>query len=56
VGADQELVAGPLWQESLNMSAPATTDRQLRESLQRVGYLADADLATTVWLAGELQR
>lgn len=31
-------------------------DRQLRESLQRVGYLADADLATTVWLAGELQR
>ncbi len=31
-------------------------DRALRESLQQVGYLADADLATTVWLAGELQR
>jgi MoxR-like ATPase len=28
----------------------------LRESLQRAGYLADEDLATTVWLAGELQR
>ena len=39
------------------MNAPAVvTDQQLRESLQRVGYLADADLATTVWLAGELQR
>lgn len=35
---------------------PAPADRALRESLQRVGYLADADLATTVWLAGELQR
>ena len=34
----------------------APGDRLLRESLQRVGYLADADLATTVWLAGELQR
>lgn len=34
----------------------ATGDRQLRESLQRVGYLVDPDLATTVWLAGELQR
>lgn len=33
-----------------------TGDRQLRESLQQVGYLADADLATTLWLAGELQR
>ncbi|BAO82146.1 MoxR-like ATPase [Serpentinimonas raichei] len=31
-------------------------NRLLRESLQRAGYLADADLATTVWLAGELQR
>lgn len=28
----------------------------LREALQRAGYLADEDLATTVWLAGELQR
>ena len=35
---------------------PAPADLALRESLQRVGYLADADLATTVWLAGELQR
>ncbi len=33
-----------------------TGDRQLREALQRAGYLADEDLATTVWLAGELQR
>jgi MoxR-like ATPase len=31
-------------------------DRVLRESLHRAGYLADGDLATTVWLAGELQR
>jgi len=39
------------------MDTPAAPgDRQLRESLQQVGYLADADLATTVWLAGELQR
>ena len=28
----------------------------LRERLQRAGYLADADLATTVWLASALQR
>ena len=34
----------------------STSDLQLRETLQQVGYLADADLATTVWLAGELQR
>jgi MoxR-like ATPase len=33
-----------------------TGNRQLREALQRTGYLADEDLATTVWLAGELQR
>lgn len=33
-----------------------TGDRQLREALQQAGYLADPDLATTVWLAGELQR
>lgn len=31
-------------------------ERVLREHLQRVGYLADPDLATTVWLAGRLQR
>lgn len=31
-------------------------ERALREQLQRVGYLADADLATTTWLAGRLQR
>jgi len=31
-------------------------DRSLREALHNAGYLADPDLATTVWLAGELQR
>jgi MoxR-like ATPase len=31
-------------------------ERALREQLQRVGYLADPDLTTTVWLAGRLQR
>jgi MoxR-like ATPase len=31
-------------------------DRSLREALHNAGYLADTDLATTVWLAGELQR
>lgn len=31
-------------------------DRSLREALHKAGYLADPDLATTVWLAGELQR
>jgi MoxR-like ATPase len=30
--------------------------QSLREDLHGVGYLADADLATTLWLAGELQR
>jgi MoxR-like ATPase len=30
--------------------------RHLRESLQRSGYLADEDLATTVWLAHTLKR
>ena len=39
------------------MSPPATPpERELREALHRAGYLADEDLATTVWLAGELQR
>ena len=35
---------------------PATEERLLRERLQRSGYLADEDLATTVWLASALQR
>jgi MoxR-like ATPase len=35
---------------------PAAQERLLRERLQRSGYLADADLATTVWLASALQR
>jgi MoxR-like ATPase len=35
---------------------PAIEERLLRERLQRSGYLADADLATTVWLASALQR
>lgn len=41
----------------MTMHTPATpTASALREALQRAGYLADEDLATTVWLAGELQR
>jgi MoxR-like ATPase len=32
------------------------TDADLRESLHRCGYIADEALATTLWLAGELQR
>jgi MoxR-like ATPase len=35
---------------------PAAEARTLREGLQRAGYLADEDLATTVWLAAALQR
>lgn len=35
---------------------PAAEERLLRERLQRSGYLADEDLATTVWLASVLQR
>ncbi|HQS31431.1 MAG: ATPase [Polaromonas sp. 39-63-203] len=35
---------------------PAAQERLLRERLQRAGYLADADLATTVWLSSALQR
>ena len=35
---------------------PAAEERLLRERLQRSGYLADEDLATTVWLASTLQR
>ena len=32
------------------------TDAELRESLHRAGYIADENLATTLWLAGELER
>ena len=32
------------------------TDSELRETLHRAGYIADEALATTLWLAGELQR
>lgn len=32
------------------------TDAELRESLHRAGYIADESLATTLWLAGELER
>ena len=32
------------------------TEAQLRESLHRAGYITDEALATTLWLAGELQR
>jgi MoxR-like ATPase len=32
------------------------TEADLRESLHRAGYIADEGLATTLWLAGELQR
>ena len=35
---------------------PAAEERLLRERLQASGYLADEDLATTVWLASALQR
>ncbi len=35
---------------------PAAEERLLRERLQVSGYLADEDLATTVWLASALQR
>ncbi len=32
------------------------TDTELRAALHRAGYIADEDLSTTLWLAGELQR
>jgi MoxR-like ATPase len=35
---------------------PVAAERLLRERLQGAGYLADEDLATTVWLASALQR
>ena len=41
---------------SATAATPAEQERLLRERLQRSGYLADADLATTVWLASALQR
>jgi MoxR-like ATPase len=34
----------------------AAPEQALREALHRAGYLADPELATSVWLAGELQR
>ncbi len=34
----------------------APGDGALREALHRAGYIADEDLATTLWLAGELER
>lgn len=37
-------------------TTPADQERLLRERLQHSGYLADADLVTTVWLASALQR
>lgn len=37
-------------------AAAPPDERALREQLQRAGYLADADLATTLWLAARLQR
>lgn len=45
------------WTPDMNTStAHLDNERALREQLQRVGYLADADLATTAWLAGRLRR
>ena len=32
------------------------SEAELRESLHRAGYIADEALATTLWLAGELER
>ena len=32
------------------------TDAELRSALHRAGYIADPALATTLWLAGELER
>ncbi|GAA6141503.1 MoxR family ATPase [Hydrogenophaga sp. 5NK40-0174] len=44
----------------MNTSKPTSqsghSDLQLREALHRSGYLVDEDLATTLWLAGELER
>ncbi|MCU0813654.1 MAG: MoxR family ATPase [Burkholderiaceae bacterium] len=38
------------------MTRRTVTDAELRERLHQVGYIADEALATTLWLAGELQR
>ena len=38
------------------MTAAADSDAGLRERLHQAGYIADEALATTLWLAGELQR
>ena len=38
------------------LGRPVAEERLLRERLQGAGYLADEDLATTVWLASALQR
>jgi MoxR-like ATPase len=35
---------------------PAMDDAALREALHQAGYIADEGLATSLWLAGELQR
>lgn len=35
---------------------PARPEQALREQLAQAGYIADDDLATSLWLAGELQR
>ena len=40
----------------MTAAAASSTDADLRQALQRAGYLADEGLATTLWLAGELQR
>jgi MoxR-like ATPase len=37
------------------VNEPAS-EQALREQLDSAGYIADEDLATTLWLAGELQR
>jgi MoxR-like ATPase len=41
--------------EASTSTAP-DNERALREQLQTAGYLADPDLATTLWLAGRLRR
>jgi MoxR-like ATPase len=40
----------------LQASSTQHDGSSLREQLHRVGYIADPDLATALWLAGELQR
>jgi len=38
------------------MTTTEASPQSLREALHRVGYIADEALATTLWLAGSLQR